>query len=139
MKRILIRSALVAALLGVILAIVFFHSYQHWLAVHTGTVNESGPFYGFWSGFGSDIGEATLIATVCVGIYTGFRKVNCHAKGCWRIGHHQLEGTPYHLCSHHHPDVPSGGASHSEILEHHRKWVETQNLMTPAPDSVETS
>jgi len=30
---------------------------NHWLAVHTGTVNEPGPYYGFWSGFGSDLAE----------------------------------------------------------------------------------
>ncbi|HEY1282626.1 MAG TPA: hypothetical protein VGF22_23290, partial [Acidimicrobiales bacterium] len=26
-----------------------------WLAVHTGTDDLSGPWYGFWSGFGSDL------------------------------------------------------------------------------------
>jgi hypothetical protein len=24
-------------------------------------------------------------------VYTGVRKVNCHTKGCWRIGDHPLE------------------------------------------------
>ena len=33
----------------------------YWIEVHTGTVNESGPYYGFWSGFGSDIAEVALI------------------------------------------------------------------------------
>jgi hypothetical protein len=27
----------------------------YWLQVHTGTINEAGPYYGFWSGFGSDL------------------------------------------------------------------------------------
>jgi len=66
-----------------------------------------------------------LISAVCVGVYTGVRKVNCHTKGCWRIGHHPLEGTPYILCKHHHPEVPNHGASHEEILaQHHRFKVE---------------
>ena len=57
-------------------------------------------------------------------MYTGVRKVNCHTKGCWRIGHHVLEGTPYILCRHHHPGVPTKGASHEHILEQHRKFKE---------------
>jgi hypothetical protein len=115
-----------ALVVGVILIVGNFDVVRHWLAVHTGTVNESGPFYGFWSGFGSDIGEATLIGAVSVGVYTGARKVNCHTKGCWRIGHHPLEGTPYHLCKHHHPDVPVEGASIEHILAQHKKFKDNQ-------------
>ncbi len=118
MRKYVSWTAFGIGVLGLAFAIIFFHDYQHWLAIHTGTLNEPGPYYGFWSGFGSDLGEATLVATVFVGITAGIRKVNCHAKGCWRIGHHQLEGTPYHLCSKHHPDVPTGGATHAEILAH---------------------
>ncbi len=81
-------------------------------------------YYNFWSGFGSDLGEATLITAVGLGVYTGIRKVNCHTKGCWRIGHHPLEGTPYILCRHHHPYVPNSGATHEHILAQHRKFKE---------------
>jgi hypothetical protein len=104
------------------LLIFFFGALRHWVALKTGTVH-GGPdvFYNFWSGFGSDLGEATLISAVGVGVYTGVRKVNCHTKGCWRIGHHQLEGTPYILCRHHHPEVPNEGASHDHILEQHHQ------------------
>jgi hypothetical protein len=96
---------------------------RHWFALHTGTLH-GGPdvYYNFWSGFGSDLGEATLISAVCVGVYTGIRKVNCHTKGCWRISHHALEGTPYILCKHHHPDVPNHGATHEHILTEHLKF-----------------
>jgi hypothetical protein len=41
---------------------------DHWLAVHTGTVNEPGPYYGFWSGFGSDIAEFGIIGTNGTGV-----------------------------------------------------------------------
>ena len=34
----------------------------HWLQVHTGTINETGPYYGFWSGFGSDLEESAFSA-----------------------------------------------------------------------------
>jgi hypothetical protein len=105
------------------LLIAFLGAMRHWIALHTGIVH-GGPdeFYNFWSGFGSDLGEATLISAVGLGVYTGVRKVNCHTKGCWRIGHHPLDGTPYILCRHHHPHVPNGGATHEHILEQHRKF-----------------
>jgi hypothetical protein len=107
----------------VALLIAFVGGLRHWFAFHTGTLH-GGPdvYYNFWSGFGSDLGEATLISAVCVGVYTGLRKVNCHTKGCWRIGHHALEGTPYILCKHHHPDVPNHGATHEHILAEHLKF-----------------
>ncbi len=118
---------LILLVVGIALIIAFFDGIRHWVALHTGTLH-GGPdlYYNFWSGFGSDLGEATLISAVGIGVYTGVRKVNCHTKGCWRIGHHALEGTPYILCRHHHPGVPTKGASHEHILEQHRKYKEAQ-------------
>lgn len=118
---------LILLVVGVAFLIAFFNAVRHWLALHTGTLH-GGPdlYYNFWSGFGSDLGEATLITAVGIGVYTGVRKVNCHTKGCWRIGHHPLDGTPYILCRHHHPDVPTKGASHEHILEQHRKYKEAK-------------
>ncbi len=114
---------LILAILALALLIAFIGTLRHWFALHTGTLH-GGPdlYYNFWSGFGSDLGEATLISAVCVGVYTGVRKVNCHTKGCWRIGHHPLEGTPYILCRHHHPEVPNHGATHEHILTQHQKF-----------------
>ena len=123
-----VLAGLVAAAALVIL-IVNFDVIRHWTAIHIGSVNESGPFYGFWSGFGSDISEFAI----AVGIYTGVRKVNCHSRRCWRIGHHPLAGTPYHLCKLHHPDVPKGGAKLEDILAQYKKYQDTQG--SPA-DSV---
>jgi hypothetical protein len=112
---------IIVVIFALALLIGFFGAFRHWFALHTGTLH-GGPdvYYNFWSGFGSDLGEATLISAVGVGVYTGVRKVNCHTKGCWRIGHHPLEGTPYILCRHHHPDVPNQGATHEQILAQHR-------------------
>ncbi len=122
--------------IGIALLVAFFDVVRHWLALHTGTLH-GGPdlYYNFWSGFGSDLGEATLFTAVGVGVYTGVRKVNCHTKGCWRIGHHALEGTPYILCRHHHPDVPTKGASHEHILEQHRRYKEDHEASRAAADS----
>lgn len=114
---------LVVLIIAIALLIAFFGSLRHWFATHTGTLH-GGPdlYYNFWSGFGSDLGEATLISAVSIGVYTGVRKVNCHTKGCWRIGHHPLDGTPYILCKHHHPGVPNHGATHQQILTQHHKY-----------------
>jgi hypothetical protein len=114
---------LILVIVALALVIAFIGALRHWFALHTGTLH-GGPdlYYNFWSGFGSDLGEATLISAVGVGVYTGVRKVNCHTKGCWRIGHHALEGTPYILCRHHHPDVPNHGATHEHILIQHQKF-----------------
>jgi len=131
-RKIGLGLLLVACVVGLALLIAFFAAVRHWLALHTGTLH-GGPdlYYNFWSGFGSDLGEATLITAVGVGVYTGVRKVNCHTKGCWRIGHHTLEGTPYILCRKHHPYVPTRGASHAHILEQHRKFTASINAREP--------
>lgn len=122
-----LAPVLLLLVVGLAFLIAFFDVVRHWFALHTGTLH-GGPdlYYNFWSGFGSDLGEATLISAVGIGVYTGVRKVNCHTKGCWRIGHHPLDGTPYILCRHHHPDVPTKGASHELILEAHRKYKEAR-------------
>lgn len=82
-----------------VLAAVFWRfGLQHWLAVHTGSVNMPGspPNYDFWSGAGSDLTEVTLLGAVA----GWWHKVNCHQEGCWRIGRHLVDGTPY--CNTHH-------------------------------------
>jgi hypothetical protein len=52
----------------------------HWLYIHFG-INGTGPWYGFWSGTGSDIGEVAIVGAI-------WRMLNCHEPGCWRPGHH---------------------------------------------------
>ena len=130
-RKIVFGVVLVLCVVGIALIIASFGAFRHWLALHTGTLH-GGPdlYYNFWSGFGSDLGEATLISAVCLGVYTGVRKVNCHTKGCWRIGHHPLEGTPFILCKHHHPNVPNHGATHEEILAQHRRFKERSAAKT---------
>jgi len=71
----------------------------HGLAVFFGLTNPSGHAYSFWSGIGADLGEATIIT----GMLALYRKHNCHARGCWRIGKLGVDGTPYVVCHRHHP------------------------------------
>ena len=115
----------VFALVAVVVLVLFIFNFdvlRHWTAIHIGSTKESGPYYGFWSGFGSDISEGAI----AVGLYTGLRKVNCHSRMCWRIGHHPLDGTPYHLCKKHHPDVPRHGARQEDILAQYQKYKDSQ-------------
>lgn len=78
------------------------HLWQHiwlWFAIHTGTYNESGPYYGFFSGFGSDITELALLAGA-IGLY---HRHNCAVPKCPRLArkHWEVKGTPLRTCHRH--------------------------------------
>jgi hypothetical protein len=115
-------SVLAAIGAAVILAWIFNASpVNHWLAVHTGTVNESGPYYGFWSGFGSDIAEFGILGAIATGVYQTIKKYNCHEPGCWRVGTHPAAGGQFLLCYHHHPDYAGKRPTHDLIERLHRE------------------
>jgi hypothetical protein len=90
----------------------------HWIAeaiyrsIGVGHGGQANTAYSFWSGFGSD-----LQIMAAVGLYV--RHVNCHVKGCPRVGKHQIDGTPYKVCHKHHPEVPDGGLTeaHLEVMQ----------------------
>ena len=42
--------------------------------------------------------------------------MNCHDKGCWRIGLHKVEGTPYKACRKHHPVLSKQPHITAEIM-----------------------
>ena len=113
-----IAIVIVAVILG-----VWHDFYFHWFQVHTGTVNESGPYYGFWSGFGSDLGEATIF----VALVATWRHHDCHVKGCARLGR-RVDGTPYLACPKHHPDHKGmkRGVSLEELRRAHKKAKEAR-------------
>lgn len=72
-----------------------------WVGSWTGASNEASWMYGFWSGFGSDLGELTLIS----GAVAWYVHRTCHVNRCWRLGRHphQHDGVTYQLCRKHHP------------------------------------
>lgn len=99
------------------------HAAWHWFLHVTGTSNETGPFYAFWSGFGSDLGELTLIGTVAA----AWRTQTCHASfWCWRHGRHPTADGVYRLCAKHHPDVPRRVTLAHIHAEHHRARARAQ-------------
>jgi hypothetical protein len=73
-----------------------------WIEVHTGTTNEPGPYYGFWSGFGSDIGEIAIIGAV-LGTY---KHHNCSVPRCPRLAHkkYEVKEIKEYTCKKHHTE-----------------------------------
>lgn len=92
---------------------IFHHIWLWWLTV-TGSNNTSGVWYGFWSGFGSDLGEIAIIASII-----GWYKHNeCHVDSCHRLGKHPFRH--YKLCKHHHPGVPDK-LTHLQVIKLHKQ------------------
>ena len=101
-------------------------AFNHWLGVHTGATNESGPYYGFWSGFGSDIAEFGILGAIATAIYQLVKKYNCHEPGCWRVGTHPAAGGQFLLCYRHHPDFHGTKPTHDLIVRMHQEHEQRQ-------------
>lgn len=88
----------------------------HFVAHILGIDNLSGPWYGFWSGIGSDISELALLG----GIGAMIRQRNCEVHGCWRLGRHQT-AAGHMVCRRHHPDdvltAAAVVAAHNDALK----------------------
>lgn len=124
LRRAILTLAIAAAVVVVLaLLIASWHPVQHWVAIHTGTEN-AGPdkFYNWWSGFGSDLGEATLIAAILGPIYVAARHHNCATRGCWRLTTHTIEDPDTHVkhnqCVKCHPGIPSEHSHHGIFRNH---------------------
>lgn len=89
----------------------------HALGQFFGLTNSSGGTYLWWSGVGSDIGEVAIFGAV-IGM---FKHGNCHVKGCWSLGRHPVEGTPYKVCRKHHPAMPAGDITAEHVKSAHAR------------------
>ena len=128
--RLIITVALIcAASAAIALWVLNAPLISHWLGVHTGTVNESGPYYGFWSGFGSDLEEFGIFGAIGAAVYQLVKKYNCHEPGCWRLGQHSAAGGQFLLCYRHHPDYQGKKPTHELIERLHREHMERQTAM----------
>ena len=115
-----------AALVAIVLWVVNGRQVGYWLQVHTGTINESGPYYGFWSGFGSDIEEFGILGAVGAAIYQLVKKYNCHEPRCWRIGQYSAADGQFLLCYRHHPEYHGEKPTHELIERLHHEHLERQ-------------
>jgi len=113
--------AVVALVVGWVLDV---HPVNHWLGVHLGIVNEPGPYYGFWSGFGSDLAEFGIIGVIGTAVYQLVKKFNCHEPKCLRVGTHPAAGGQFVLCYRHHPDYQGRKPTHDLIERLHREHLQ---------------
>lgn len=125
-RALVLLAALFAVLVGVVAWVLNARWVNHWLAVHTGIVDMSGPYYAFWSGFGSDIAEFSLVGAAITAVYQLNRKFNCHQRGCWRIGTHPAAGGQFLLCYRHHPDYQGNKPTHELIAKLNRQYIERE-------------
>jgi hypothetical protein len=128
-RPIVTAGLICAAAAGVALWVIHGRLVGHWLQVHTGTVDEPGPYYGFWSGFGSDLTEFGIIGAIATAAYQLFRKYNCHEPGCWRVGNHPAAGGQFSLCYRHHPDYRGKKPTHELIQRLHQEHLEHQKAI----------
>jgi hypothetical protein len=85
----------------------------HWFLQVTGTDNEAGKWYAFWSGFGADLGEGAIFLS----LYGLYRRHKC--QSCWRPalkgGLGRVEGTHYETCHKH-----TNNQVHDALREEHK-------------------
>ena len=62
-----------------------------------------GMGYQFWSGIGSDIGEASILITILAFAWAWWRTHNCHVNKCPRLLWHPHPDHGHPVCRHHHP------------------------------------
>jgi hypothetical protein len=136
--RLIAIAGLICATVAVI-ALQVIHSRQvgYWFQVHTGIINEPGPYYGFWSGFGSDITEFGIFGAIAAGVYQLVKKYNCHAPGCWRVGNHPAAGGQFLLCYRHHPDYQGRKPTRELIERMHREHLERQAAIHGKLDQIQ--
>jgi hypothetical protein len=125
-RPIIIVGLICAAVASVVIWLAYARLMGHWLEVHTGVVNEPGPYYGFWSGFGSDLEELGILGAIGAAIYQLVKKYNGHEPGCWRIGNHPAADGQFNLCYRHHPDFQGKKPTHELIERLHREHLERQ-------------
>lgn len=87
---------------------------MRWLAHILGVDTQQSWPYDFWSGFAT---QGSVILAAC-GMY---RRHNCHARWCWRIGHHPVAGTHFVTCRLHHPNHDGSRPYTAEQIAEHRE------------------
>lgn len=88
-----------------------------WLLHILGIDNGSGRWYLWWSGAGSDLGEAAIVGA----LFAHYRRHICHVnapRSCWRLGMHPVAETGFRTCRRHHPTMPAQ-VSATHIAERH--------------------
>lgn len=93
---------------------VFAHVWA-WIEHVTGTNNEAGTYYGFWSGFGGSFLAPNPY--ILVTAFLVVRHHNCSQKGCWRLSRH-ITKDGHRLC-HTHVRLPLSKLTLPEVHPDH--------------------
>ena len=72
--------------------------------------------YNFWSGIGSDFGEATIL----IAVLAWWRHHNCQVEGCWRIHLRQATDGGHYVCKKHHPAHEGNSLSLEHVVAAHQ-------------------
>jgi hypothetical protein len=93
---------------------------MHFLYVHLG-IPGTGPWYGFWSGFGGSVPDIAIIT----GASAWYLNHTCHDHPtCLRWGKYPAAGGLFKLCRHHHPDMKGNKPDREMIHRLHREHLD---------------
>lgn len=112
--RILLAAGVIVAGLGVWMGL-YPSDWQQWLGFSKAAYFSNGQNYAFASGVGPMLLTATGMSTIVGSLW---RAHNCHEEGCYKIGRHKVNGTPW--CDLHHEQARHAKTTEqllSEILD----------------------
>jgi len=100
MRRLLYLMCAALALAGAWSAAFHGWTWLYAIGVHPYPASSSTPWtYQLLSGFVPSLAVLTLAS----GAAAAWRHVNCHQDGCWHLGRHKVDGTPW--CDRHHENA----------------------------------
>lgn len=80
---------------------------QGWFGFSKADYFTYGTIYAFCSGIGPMLLTGLGMSTIIVGLW---HNVNCHEAGCYKIGRHKVDGTPW--CNSHHENARLDRSDH---------------------------
>jgi hypothetical protein len=75
--------------------------------------------YNFWSGIGSDFGEATIL----IAAIAWWKHRDCQVRGCWRFHVRNPTAGGHYVCKKHHPAHEGDHLSVEQIETAHREGL----------------
>lgn len=104
--------------------------WQNWLGFSHNAYFIYGTNYAFTSGPGPMMLTAAGMSTIISGLW---HAKNCHADGCWRIGRHHVNGTPW--CNTHEGDARNLVTTEALLMQLLEAQKGTNRLLTELLDS----
>lgn len=97
----MILGAAAGLLAGLVCWIALFpQDWRNWLGFSKAAYFTNGQNYAFYSGIGPMLLTSIGMSTIIGGLWHAH---NCHADGCWNIGRHRINGSPW--CNTHMADA----------------------------------